>query len=244
MTLWLLGYPDRALEAIGHTLALTQEVWHPHEHVIALSHAAMLHQFRGEGQTVRERAAAAVRLATAQGFSFWVAHGTILEGWALAMQGQAEGLAQMEQGLAAWRAIGQQQGRPYMLSLLAEGYAHGGRAAEGLCVVADALALAHTQGLHVWEAELVRLQGELLLMGASAQATEAEARFREALEVARRQRAKAFELRAALSLSRVWQRQGKRAKARKLLAPLYGWFTEGLNTADLQAAKALLGELS
>jgi predicted ATPase len=135
------------------------------------------------------------------------------------------------------------------LGLLADGYRCAGKGAAGLTVVVDALATTESTGARFWEAELYRLRGELLLMqapgkGASrAAAAEAEACFRQAIEVARRQVAKSWELRAALSLSRLWLQQGKREEARALLTPLYGWFTEGFETADLQEARALLQEL-
>jgi predicted ATPase len=155
-------------------------------------------------------------------------------------------MAQMRQGLAAYRASGTERQRPYYLALLAEAYGSIGQTAEGLSLLAEALALVDKIGEHGWGAELHRLQGELLLAqaGERQQVQEAEACFHQALDVARRQQAKSWELRAAMSLSRLWQQQGKRAEARELLAPVYGWFTEGFDTADLQEAKALLAALS
>src|SRR5262249_19108297 len=131
----------------------------------------------------------------------------------------------------------------HWLALLAEAYRRGGQAEAGLRMLAEALAAAHSTGERYYEAELYRLQGELLLLRSAAEHTEAETCCHQALDVARRQQAKGFELRAAMSLSRLWQGQGKRAEARELLAPIYGWFTEGFDTADLQEAKALLAEL-
>jgi len=132
--------------------------------------------------------------------------------------------------------------RPCCLGLLAEAYEKGGRAEEGLCVLAEAFALVHKTEERIYEAELYRLQGELLLMRSTPQIAEAETCFRQALDIARRQQAKSWELRAAMSLSCLWQRQGKRDAARELLAEVYCWFTEGFDTADLQEAKALLAE--
>jgi predicted ATPase len=134
--------------------------------------------------------------------------------------------------------------RPWWLALLAEACGTAGKVEEGLTALAEALTAVHATTNRVCEAELYRLQGELRLMLATDNAPEAETCFRQALEVARQQQAKSLELRAALSLSRLWQRQGKRADARKLLAPIYGWFTEGFDTADLQQAKALLNALA
>jgi predicted ATPase len=142
------------------------------------------------------------------------------------------------------RAIGGARDRPYHLSLLAEASAQAGQTAEGLEALAEALATLAKSGALWWEAELHRLRAELLLQHSVAQPEEAEACFRQALAVARRQQARSLELRATMSLSRLWQRQGKRVEARDLLTPIYGWFTEGFDTADLREAKALLEELA
>jgi predicted ATPase len=179
---------------------------------------------------------------------FYSAWGTMLHGWALAEQGRgAEGIAQLRQGLAAHRALGSELGRPYFLALLAEACGRAGQADEGLQVADEALAVAHHTGERQYEAELYRLKGELLLQtpgrGVASATTEAGRCFRQALAIARRQQAKALELRAAMSLGRLWQQQGKRTHARRILAPIYGWFTEGFDTTDLQEAQALLREL-
>ena len=186
-------------------------------------------------------------LATAQGFAQFAAQATIMRGWVLAAQGQgAAGTAQMRQGLVAYQATGSAQKRPYNLALLADAYGSLGQTAEGLSLLAETLATVDRPGERGWDAELHRLQGELLLAqaGARQQVPEAEACLHQALDVARRQQAKSWELRAATSLSRLWQQQGKRAEAHALLAPIYGWFTEGFDTADLQEAKALLEALT
>jgi predicted ATPase len=133
--------------------------------------------------------------------------------------------------------------RLYYLALLAEAYGQVGQAEEGLHLIVEALTVVDKNGERWWEAELHRLKGELLLQTVSDE-PQVEACFLQALDVSRRQQAKSLELRAAMSLSRLWQRQGKRDEARELLAPVYGWFTEGFDTADLQEAKALLAELS
>ena len=152
----------------------------------------------------------------------------------------------MRQGLAAYGTTGAVLARPYFLALLAEGYGSIGQTAEGLSLLAEALATVDRTGERWWAAELHRLQGEILLAqaGERQQVPEAEACLHQALDVARRQQAKSWELRAALSLSRLWQQHGKRDTARELLAPLYGWFTEGFDMADLQEAKALLEALT
>jgi predicted ATPase len=180
-----------------------------------------------------------------QGFALWVPGGTVLRGWALTAQGQMEeGIAQMRQGMTAWQATGAEADRPYYLALLAEGYGKAGRTEAGLHVLAEALAVVDAIEERYYAAELYRLQGELLLARSAEQHAEAETCFRQALDVARQQQAKSWELRAAMSLSRLWQKQGKQAEAHALLAPVYGWFTEGFDTADLQEAKALLEALT
>jgi predicted ATPase len=212
---------------------------------LALNFAAMLHQDRREGQAVQELAERVIALSQEQGFLFRVAWGTILLGWALAEQGQSEeGIAHMRQGLASWQTMGTELAWPHCLSLLAEVYGRAGRAEEGLSLLAEALDVVHKTGQRVNEAELYRLKAELLLMQPAPDEHQAEACFRRALDIARRQQAKSRELRAATSLGRLWQHQGKRKEAHQLLAPIYGWFTEGFDTADLQEAKALLDELA
>jgi predicted ATPase len=153
-------------------------------------------------------------------------------------------MAQMRQGLAAWRATGAEVFRPYYLALLAETYGAGGQPEEGLRLLEEALVMVNNRWERFWEAELYRHRGELTLTCSAEKQAEAETSFRQALDVARRQQAKSLELRAAMSLSRLWQRQGKRDEARQLLTEVYCWFTEGFDTADLQEAKALLAKLT
>ena len=168
-----------------------------------------------------------------------------MRGTALAAQGQGvEGIAQMRQGLAALRATGTAVGMPRYLAWLAEAYGQVGQVDEGLHLLAEALTIVDTTGERFYEAELHRLHGELLLRQAVPEAPAAEACFQRALDVARHQQAKSWELRAAMNLARLWQQQGKRDEARALLAEVYDWFTEGFDTADLQDAKALLEELA
>ena len=203
-----------------------------------------LHRFRREVQAAREQAEALVTLADQQGFAQWLAGGTMMCGWALTVQGQeGEGMAQMHHGLTAWRAMGIEAGLPYWLAMLAEAYGSTGQVGAGRGVLAEALTLVGTTEERWWEADLHRLTGELLLAQSTENAADVEACFHQALDIARRQAAKALELRAAVSLSRLWQQQGKRAEAYELLAPIYGWFSEGFDTADLQEAKALLEAL-
>jgi predicted ATPase len=160
------------------------------------------------------------------------------------MQGQGEeGLAQVRQGLAAWWTTGAAMLVPYLCTVLTNVAAHFGHTEDGLQALAEAHTLVEQQEERWWEAEIHRLRGVVLLRQPGTPQAEAETWLQRALDVARRQEARSLELRAAMSLSRLWQQQGKRAEAYALLAPLYGWFTEGFDTADLQEAKALLDEL-
>ena len=245
VTLWLLGYPEQALNHTQEALSRAQELSHPFSLTAARVFAAIVRHLRREQDAVQEQAEAAIALAVEQEFTFWSAQGTILRGWALAEQGHEVGLAQMEEGLAAHRTLGAELVQPYYLAMLTETYGKRGQREVGVRVVAEALTKTDTHGERWWEAELYRLKGELLLNvpRGLAHAPEAEASFRQALDIARRQQAKSWELRAAMSLSRLWQQQGKQAEAHVLLAPLYDWFTEGFDTADLQEAKMLLEEL-
>jgi predicted ATPase len=247
VTLWLLGYPDQALQRSHEALTLAEEVAHPLSLAFALFFTAILHFFRRERSLVQTRAEAVITLAAEHGFAHWWALGTMLQGWARAMQGQgAEGIAQLRQGLADWQATGARGAGPYYLAMLGEAYGQGGQAEEGLRVLAEALALVNAGGERRHEAELYRLKGELLLKaecGVQHAALPAGECFQQALAVARHQQAKALELRAAMSLGRLWQQQGKQMEARRLLAPIYGWFTEGFDTADLQEARGLLETL-
>jgi predicted ATPase len=198
---------------------------------------------------VQERTEAAIALSTEQGFAIWLAASAYWRGWVLAEQGQGEeGIAQIRQGLAAWRETGAELSWHYLLGLLAEAHAKMGQVKEGLAAIDEALEAMPTSG-RFWEAELYRLKGELLLKdegGGMKDEVEAKAEecFRQAIEVAQRQGAKSLELRATVSLGRLWQSQGKQEEAHRMLVEIYGWFTEGFDTTDLKEAKALLEELS
>jgi predicted ATPase len=242
--LWCLGFPAQAVRRSQEALALAQTLSHPYSLVFARYWAALLHHRRREASAVQAQAEALLTLATAQGFPLWVGLGTCCHGWSLAMQGQCKaGMTQMRQGLAVILAAGYMLARPLCLVLLAEAAGHVGQVEEGSRLLAEALVAFEDSGRGDLLAETYRLQGKLLLRQATPDAGQAEACFQQAVAVARHQQAKSWELRAVMSLARLWQHQGKRAEARELLAPVYGWFTEGFDTADLQDAKALLNEL-
>ena len=239
MTLWLLGYPDQALERSRDALALAEKLSHPYSLVHALFYSAWVHQQRGERQAVDERIGTAVTLATEQGFTRWVLQGAVLQGWLLAQHGKGqEGILKMRQGATVVRE------QSYYAVPLAEAYGKEGQSEEGLRVISEELARVHKIGERFYEVELYRIKGELLLKKPVTDEEQAEGCFQKALEVARSQSAKSLELRATMSLSRLWQKRGKQKEARQLLAEIYSWFTEGFDTADLKAAKALLEELA
>ena len=244
---WLLGHPAQALAKNHEAVSRANELDHSFSLASVLVWAAIFHSLRRDVQATYEQAETAITLSTELGFPFRVAEGTILRGWALAILGKAEeGIAQIHQGLAMHQATGAKIARPWWLALLAEAYGKTGQPEEGLITLAEALELVHKTGENQWEAELHRLQGELLLARSTVHHTEAEVErcFSRALDMACRQQAKSLELRAATSLARLWQQQGKRQDAYDLLAPVYDWFTEGFDTADLQEAKRVLGDLS
>jgi predicted ATPase len=268
LPLWYLGYPDQGLQKGQESLALAEGLSHPFSQAFALWHLAECHRLRREGQYAQERAEALLALSTDQGFPHWLASGTPVRGEALIQQGQVkEGIAQMQQGLAAHQVVGTELGRPSCLALLAEAYGTVGQVEEGLTLLAEALAIVERTGERFYVAELYRLKGQLTLQKAAARdwrlgmgssssqasslkpqapsgvAQEAEGYFLTAIEIACRQQAKSLELRASSSLARLWQQQGKTTEAHQLLSNIYGWFTEGFDTKDLQEAQTLLLQL-
>ena len=241
--LWLLGYPDQALQMTRDTLQMAQEVSHPVTLAYAMTFSVIFHQFRRETAPAKALAESALRLATEQGFGFWMAFAKILLGELVEPGDIAAGMARTREGIAAWRATGTELFLPLFLTQLAEAYGKVGQADAGLAALDEALSIVERGGEHIWDADLYRVKGELMLLQGAA-ASAAEACFHQALAIARRQGAKSWELRAATSLSRLLHTQGKAAEARTLLSEVYGWFTEGFDTADLQEAKALLETLT
>jgi predicted ATPase len=224
-------------------MTLAQELEHPQSLGLVHHLAAYLHHRRRELSAVQVHAEAVLTLATAQGLPLYVGLANHLRGWALAIQGQREaGMAQMQEGLAGILATGQALAQPFCLVRMAEAMGDMGQVDQGLRLLAEALAAFKASGRGDMLTEAYRLQGEFQLRQAVPDAVQAEASVQHALAIARCQQAKSWELRAAMSLARLWQQQGKREEARALLAPIYGWFTEGFDTPNLQEAKALLEE--
>ena len=233
--LWCLGYPAQAVQRSQDALALAQALAHVYSQGVAQHFAAWLHHRRREVPAVQAQANVLLTLATTQGFPLHVAEGTCWQGWARAMHGEGEaGLAQLHQGQQDLVAIGMELFRPVCLFLLAETAGHVGQVKDGLRLLSEGLTVLEANGQGDLLAEAYRLQGAFLLYQDVLQTDQAEACFQQALTIARRQQAKSWELRVAMSLARLWQQQGKRAEAYELLAPVYGWFTEGFDTADLR----------
>ena len=268
--LWYLGYPDQALARARESLAVARQLSLPYHVVYALHYTDVLHYYRREERAAQEQAEAAIALCGEHGIPFWLGWATLIRGGALTAQGQGEaGIKQIHQGLETLRPTGARAAWTSALALLARAYEQVGEAEAGLSVLTEALEVVHKTGERFQEAELYRLKGELLLQQfkhlrrvgnthqpvSNAEAvmvghahpteeSEAEACFLKAIKIAQSQKAKSWELRAATSLARLWQQQGKRAESHKLLSEVYNWFTEGFDTKDLQEAKALLEELT
>jgi predicted ATPase len=243
-TLWLLGYPDRAVARAREALSLARSLDHPFGLSYACHLAAILHGWRGEHPAAQQLEEEALVHDTEHGFGLPLTVGSVQRGWLLAERGQRdEGLAQIQEGLAMHREIGAEVLTPAFLALVAQVDLALDRPAEGLAALTEALTIAQQSGQHYWEAELHRLTGVLTLRTGPAGAGAAEPHFLLALEIARRQRARSLELRAATSLGRLWADQGRAREAHSLLSGVYRWFTEGFDTADLGEARSLIEAL-
>jgi predicted ATPase/class 3 adenylate cyclase len=260
-TLWLLGYPKQARNRALETVSLARSINHPFTLAYAYGAGALALQLRRDTADVREQAAAGMTISQELGSPHFLGFAEAMWGWVLVEEGQiTEGLKHLNQGAEGWRSQGSELWRPYWLALLAEAYGKAGRVSEGVATLTEAVNITERTGETFYLAELYRLKGEFALQQfkdegsplgvASPQQSiaschaEAESCFYNAIELARRQQAKSLELRAAMSLTRLLAKQGRRDEARAMLAEIYGWFTEGFDTADLKDAKALLGELN
>jgi predicted ATPase len=239
-----LGHPDQALARAGDALACARELAHPSSMAHALCGACFTYQRLGRWREAQAEAEPLIMLGKEQGFPLWGAAGMVIHGWALAEGGRTEeGIEVIRRGIAEYIATGAELWLPDFLALDAEAHRHAGQAAAGLSLLADALDRVARSGRRWIEPELQRLKGQLLLALPEADTTAAEACLRHAIATAREHSARMLELRAATSLARLWAERGERQKAHDLLAPVYNWFTEGFDTADLKDAKVLLGEL-
>jgi predicted ATPase len=245
-TLWQLGYPDEALKRGNEALALAQGLSHPFSLAWADFSAGLLGHYRREARAAQEDAKRLIVLSGEHGFTHWWASASGVLGWAMAEQGRhEEGIAQIQQCLATSRAIGEKVFLPQYLCWLARAYIETGRFEGARGALTEALAAAdqHENRFHE-KAETYRLKGELFLRQDDPNIAEAQRCFERAIEIARKQNAKSWELRATMSLVRLLAKQGRRDEARMMLADIYNWFTEGFDTADLKDAKALLDQLS
>jgi class 3 adenylate cyclase/predicted ATPase len=242
--LWLLGYPDKALQGGCTALGLAREISHPYSLASALIKASLIHLLSGDAQTVRERSELAGTISKEHGFDLWSAWSKVYLGWALAMQGQIEeGITKMIDGIHFCKISGVMYLDHFRI-LLSEIYGLAGKIEEGLRDLTETENDMKRTGLRFYEAELYRTRGELLLMRSSPDERNAEREFSKALATARQKEAKSLELRAVMSLNRLWHKQGKTERARKVLSESHGWFTEGWDTPDLKEAKKLLQALS
>ncbi len=239
--LWLLGYPDQSMRRDAETLALAHRLAHKHSLAFGLWYSAIADVFRRDPARARERSAALLRLGEQEEFGLWTPGAAVIRGWAMTHEGQGPaGIEWIRRGIEEWTSVRAEMARPFFFGLLAEAYAAEGELRRGLDAITEGIEAVERTGQRWPEAELYRLRGELL---AALPNGEAEPAFARAIHVARHQSAKSWELRAACGLARLWRAQGKRQEVRDLLAPVYGWFTEGFDTPDLREAKTLLDEL-
>jgi class 3 adenylate cyclase/predicted ATPase len=242
IVLFCLGYPDQALAQSNAAIVEARRVAHLPSLTVTLAWAALLLSLVGENAALGERVDQLVAVAAEQGLLLWRAHGTILCGCVKVKNGDvAEGISLLRDGSAAYRATGAETWMPSYIAFLARAYEIAGQMEDALTHLDDALQIVERTGERWLEAELHRQRGQLLLQQGNPEA--AEQLYRKALSIAREQEAKLWELRAAVSLARLRRDQDRHAEARDLLAPIYGWFTEGFDTPDLKDAKALLDEL-
>jgi predicted ATPase len=265
VALWALGYPEQARQRSEAALTLARQVARPSIQALALHMAVWVARDRRDIEATHAQVKALIALCHEHELPFWLAWGQTSEGWMLTEQGDVEeGIRHMQESLAMLQAASAEGGLSDTLALLAEAYSKRGQIESGLALLAEALSCVAEKGERYYEAEIHRLRGELTLQLESQKAKgesknqppplppnphvemeqKAEGYFLKAIDTARRQRAKSFELRATMSLARLWQSQGKRQEAHRRLSAIYDWFTEGFDTRDLQEAKALLDGLN
>jgi predicted ATPase len=265
---WILGYPDQARITSNLALSFAKQSPQVISLAVGLCFVGILAQQSREVRAISHFVDQVISLSKERDFPYWWAFGTILRGWGKAQEGQApEAIDLIRQGLTSYQNTGAESVRPYFLSLLADAYGKAGQADQAHQTLAEGLTLVQRTGESWCEAELHRLKGELTLQKGAGDwglgtgfptqqvpslkplvpwevAEEVEGYFLKAIDVAQQQQAKSFELRATVSLARLWQQQGKLAEAHHMLSSIYNWFTEGFDTKDAQEAKALLGTLS
>jgi predicted ATPase len=245
LALWPLGHPEAALACADQALKEAREIGQAATLMYALERASFTHTFCGNYATAKALADELVILADGKAALGWKAQGLIHQGCVLALSGEAADAVQMlTSGITAWRSTGATVWMPLYLSCWASAYAELGQFDDACRCIGEAITAVETTKERLWEAEVHRMAGEIALKSPEPDAAQAEAYFERALAIARAQQAKSWELRAAMSMARLWRDQGKQQQTRDLLDPIYGWFTEGFETLDLKQAKALLEELA
>jgi class 3 adenylate cyclase/predicted ATPase len=244
LALWPLGYPEGALAEADRAISDAREIGQAASLMAALTLTSLSQIHCGSYAIANAQLDEVITLANETGAVFWKVCGMLVQGCLFAIAGKAsDAVRTMTSGLSAWRATGTTVWMPTYLSYLTRAYAELGQFDEGSRCISEAIVAVQTTNESWYEADIHRIAGEIALKSPKPDAVKAEAYFERALSVARQQQAKSWELRAAMSMARLWRYQGKRDEARDLLAPIYGWFTEGFDTLDLKEAKALLGEL-
>jgi DNA-binding winged helix-turn-helix (wHTH) protein/predicted ATPase len=240
---WLLGYPDQALPIIEGALTMATELSHPYSLWLVLMAAIWIHHHRGDRQAAQDRVENLRVLATEQEHRRWIRTANFLQGWLMVEQGRWEaGIAQMREGESELVIEARQQ--TYYATLVAQACLKGGQTDQAYSVLTKELERVRDTGVRYYEAELHRIKGDVLLRRSASSRKEAETCFHTAIDLSHDQGAKSLELRATMSLSDLWQKQGKKEEARQLLQDIYGWFTEGFDTVDLKRAKQLLNAVS
>ncbi|RPI78469.1 MAG: hypothetical protein EHM41_24650 [Chloroflexi bacterium] len=236
---WLLGYPDQALQTIEAALTMATELSHPYNLWLALMAAIWIHHHRGDSRAAQNHVEKLLALATEQQHRRWIKVANFLQGWLIIEHGEWErGIAQMRQGESELLIEARQQ--TYYATLVAQACLKGGQTEQAYSALTKDLKRVRDTGVRYYEAELHRIKGEVLLRRSASSQKEAEACFHMAIDLSHDQGAKSLELRAIMSLSGLWQKQGKKAEARQMLQEICNWFTEGFDTADLKEAKELL----
>jgi tetratricopeptide (TPR) repeat protein len=246
INLWCLGFVDQAIQAANESTDYADTIGHPFSRAYARSFAALLHYLRRDLEMVHQEATTAMQICHEHGIQFWLTRAQMLEGWAIAASGDPEsGIATMKSAMASSNSLGIRALNGVWATLFAESYSMLGRTTQSIESLEEVLSVLtnNIDGDHWYEAELYRALGDMFLANAN-DLHQVESAYRRAIEVAQQQKARSFELRAATSLAHLWQAQGRIAEARALLQPVYDWFTEGFDTPDLRAAKALLGQLT
>jgi predicted ATPase len=241
--LWHLGYTDQSLQRSHSAIDLANTLGHPFSQALAMAYAAMLFQFSRNSKLVQEWAVATIDFCAEHSVGYYDHWAAILHGWALVEQGSfSEGIDQMQKGLAEFRRSDSEARLPYYLTLLAEAYGNAGQVQEGLDHLGEALAFSEKNNDVWYDAETYRLMGDL--MHQTGEAERAETCFQKSLDISRSQKAKILELRATVSLARLWVEQNRQENALSMLQDIFDWFSEGFDSVDLKAARKLIDELS